>query len=76
MLYPPEDGGAGGRQSFWAADGTGYGWLAEEDTNRRKTEKKKKRGVGDICKEGGTFLEQRTSAEEPEIEREAGLGER
>ena len=29
-----------------AADGTGYGWLAEEDTNRRKTEKrKKKRGA-------------------------------
>ena len=20
-----------GRQSFWAAEGTGYGWLAEED---------------------------------------------
>ena len=42
------------RQSFWAADGTGYGWLAEEDTNRRKTDEKKEekqrsRGTGDAA---------------------------
>ena len=35
------------------ADWTGYGWLAEEDTNRRKTEekrrkrKRKERGISD-----------------------------
>ena len=43
LLHPPEDGGAEGRQKFWAADGTGYGWLAEEGRNRRKTEEKRKR---------------------------------
>ena len=43
----------GRRQSFWEADGTGYGWLAEEDRNRRKTEekrrkrKRKERGISD-----------------------------
>ena len=55
FLYPPEDGCAEGGQSFWAADGTGYGWLAEEDTKRRKTEKRRKERGRYLQKGGGDF---------------------
>ena len=45
----------GRRQSFWAVDGTGYGWLAEEDTNRRKTERGEKKRERRRCRWRGDF---------------------
>ena len=52
----------------WAAlggaDWTGYGWLAEEDTKRRKTEEKKEeRGEGDIGSGGETTAERKRRTE-------------
>ena len=46
----------GRRQSFWVAYGTGYGWLVEEDTNRRKTDEKKKKNRDKEVR-GGSRLE-------------------
>ena len=41
-----------GRQSFWAAEGTGYDWLAEEDTREKKREEGKERKGGEISRRG------------------------
>ena len=59
------------------------GWLAEEEEQKKKGERKRKRGrkkekrkkrrVRYLQKGRGTLLEQRTSTEGPEIEREARL---
>ena len=58
---------------FWAADGTGYRDGLLRKTESGEKEKKKRRKRRDLQRGWGTFLERRTSAEEPEIEREAGL---
>ena len=38
-------------QGFWATEGTGYGWLAEEDRTEKKKRKREEEG---ICR-GGFF---------------------
>ena len=56
----------GSRGADWTGDTAGL--LRKTGTEEKQRRKEERRG-----EEGETFREQRTSAEEPEIEREAGL---
>ena len=54
------------------ADWTGYGWLAEEDRNRRKTEEKRKKGRKEGALGGGDFSRKTRGKEEVKEKKKEG----